>query len=100
MQPAGAEMNVLSSDRGRAQLRWTMAGASGTAPQTLEELMPVRIRAALMAALALCLAAPAAAAANSITTGKAESYGHDSSNLYASAETSCDGKISFQWGTS
>src|SRR4051812_40466608 len=77
-----------------------MAGASWTAPRTLGELMSVRIRAALVASLAICLVAPAAASANSITTGKAESYGHDSSNLYASAETSCDGKISFQWGTS
>ena len=62
--------------------------------------MSVRIRATLVVAFGVCLAGPAAAAANSITTGKAESYGHDSSNLYASAETSCDGKISFQWGTS
>src|SRR4051812_32630518 len=62
--------------------------------------MSVRVRATLVAALAVCTVAPAAASANSITTGKAESYGHDTSHLYASAETSCDGKISFQWGTS
>jgi hypothetical protein len=62
--------------------------------------MSVRIRAALVASLAVGLVAPAAAAANSITTGKAESNGHDSTNLYAAAQTSCDGKISFHWGSS
>jgi hypothetical protein len=62
--------------------------------------MSVRTRAALVATVALCLAAPAAASANSITTGHAESNGRESSNLFASASTTCDGKVSFQWGTS
>jgi hypothetical protein len=62
--------------------------------------MPVRVRATFVAALAVCLVAPAAASANSITTGHAESNGRESSNLFASASTSCDGKVSFQWGTS
>src|SRR3954449_1042209 len=62
--------------------------------------MSIRTHAACVAALALCLAAPAAASANSITTGKAESNGRENTNLYASAATSCDGKVSFQWGSS
>jgi hypothetical protein len=62
--------------------------------------MSGRTRAALAAAFALCLVAPASAAANSITTGHSESYGSDTSHAYFSGSTSCDGHVAVQYGTS
>src|SRR4051794_27815569 len=68
-------------------------------PEQVGGLVSARIRAAIVAALALLVAAPAAASANSVTTGAAESYGYSSSVVHARAATSCDAQISWQWGT-
>lgn len=62
--------------------------------------MSSRTRGALVAAFALCLAAPASAAANSITTGHAESYGSDDSHVYFTGSSTCDGNVAVQYGTS
>lgn len=62
--------------------------------------MSARIRAALVAVIAVFIAAPAAASANSVTTGKAESYGSSQSIVWATSSNTCDAQVSWQWGTS
>lgn len=59
-----------------------------------------RPRAVLAAAFALCLVAPASAAANSIATGQSVSNGSESSLAYFTGSSSCDGHVAVQYGTS